>query len=148
MLNLLRAWLINRRRAIFRFWDGRRVRAVDPIEVSRLLRRDPFFDAETHLKLIDAGDDEAIRVTANAVRQAFGIPDLQGGGLAELECLAVLMDFYEFLHALKKNTSPTPSEQPPTESLSSDASTMPPRSDSGSTSTGSRCDEPALSSSP
>ena len=144
MLNPIRRLIIERRRAIFRFWDGRRIRGADPIAVLRALRADPEYDQEVHLPLVDAGDEEAIRIAANAVRRAFGVAAFEAGGLSELELLGVLMDFITFTLALKKNTGPTPSSSEPFRSTSSGGTPGPEttngQSDCTSTLTESRCD--------
>lgn len=112
--NAFERWVIDRRRAIFRFWDGRRVRGVDPIAVVRALRADDEYDEETHLKLADAGHDDAIRITAAAVRRAFGMAGFAGGGLTDLECLAVLLQFLNYLTDLKKKIGLLPNSPEPT----------------------------------
>lgn len=147
-LNLLRRWIIERRRAIFRYWDGRRLRKIDPMEVLRALRADKNYDQAAHLPLVDAGDEDAIRITANAVRSAFGAPAFADGGLSELELCGVLVDFLTFLATLKKSTD-TPQSSPqaveplqPLHSPEDDSTTRLP-SECTSTSIGSNCSEPA-----
>ena len=146
ILNPIRRLIIERRRAIFRFWDGRRIRGADPIAVLRSLRADPEYDQEVHLPLVDAGDEEAIRIVANAVRRAFSVAAFESGGLSELELLGVLMDFITFTLALKKNTGPTPNSSEPSPSTSSGDSpgkeTTNGLSGCTSTLTESRCDGP------
>ena len=111
LLDFLRRWIIERRRAIFRYWDGRRLRKIDPMAVLRALRADKNYDQAVHLPQVDAGDEEAIRITANAVRSAFGAPAFADGGLSELELCGVLVDFLTFLATLKKSTD-TPQNSP------------------------------------
>jgi hypothetical protein len=113
-VNTYRRWVIERRRLIFRFWDGLQLRRVDPIVVARGLAAHPEFSESTHLPLCDAGDIDAIATTAGAVRDVFGVPPFADGGLAELECLAVLNDFQHWLFSLKKNTNTLPTSPPDT----------------------------------
>lgn len=136
---LKRKWR-NRGRAIFRFWDGTRERCADPLVVHRALMAHPEFDWEKTPVLMDVDDQrvasDAMRVTAAGVRDAFGIPSLESGGLTEAECVQVLILFNLFLDRVKKNIGSPPTSLPATESAFSGTSTTKPASDCGSTSDG------------
>ncbi len=127
-------WSIQRRRQIFRFWDGATIRGVDPLHAVRALRADPEYVDTQHLPLVDAGDDDAIRISAAATRRAFGLAEVSAGGLSDLECLSVLTQFLKFLLHVKKNTARPRNSPELTGPQSSDESTTKPLSESGSTS--------------
>ena len=125
-------------RGIFRFWNGRRWVGVDPIPVARALLSHPEFAWDETPKLTDDPDVEvaadAIRISAAAVRDAFGIKPLEQGGLTEAECCQILWAFREYLGIVKKNGSGPLISPEPTESAASDnESLMNAGSDSGST---------------
>lgn len=121
----------QRRRLIFKYWDGRRTRYADPIVLLRNLEDHPEFniDVDPTLALSSVGDREAGERTVSAVRAAFGIfpfVDVHSfDGLTELECVALYVEFMEYLDALKKNgsrppTPPGPSGPEPSDILESD----------------------------
>lgn len=133
LLNLARRWMQNRHRAIFRYWDGSRLRSIDPMVAYRALDSHNEFDWETHPLLIDPPEDapklniklsvEAMGITADAVRTAFDIPQYKNGrGLTEGELVNLLTVFTEWMTALKKNTRPMPISPEPTEPESLDES--------------------------
>jgi hypothetical protein len=118
MIRWFRRWRREQERGIFHFWDGRDERRADPLVVWRELNADPEFSLVKHPELIDAGDLDAMRIGAAAVRRSLQIPTFDEGGLTEQECLNLLIDFFEYTAALKKNTSPLPTPPSPTESSS------------------------------
>lgn len=151
------AWLRRRReecrRKIFRYWDGARWRRCDPIEAMFRLQSHPRFDHKLHPILVDEGDREAIEITCEAVRQAFGVPAFDSAtsaGLTVGETLDLLCEFCLYLEGLKKSTgqpvtSPLPTEPTPT---ASNAPTTSDSSVSGSTGTAPNCDTPTECGSP
>jgi hypothetical protein len=121
MLNLIRRWFNNRNRAIFRFWDGQRIRRIDPLLAYRRLDTHPEFDWSTHPEMIDGDDErlssEATEITARAVCEVFGVRPFDGSrGLTEQECIGLLIQFVQYLTALKKNGNTSPTSVPSTES--------------------------------
>jgi hypothetical protein len=133
MLSLLRNWLFPKRRAIFSYWDGKRWRAADPLVAARRLITHETFDWESHPALAEAADDfEALQITVDAVREVFDVPAFESGGLTQAECVELLGDFTEYLHGVKKNTSPSPISSPPTAPATPSITSNSP--DSGSTS--------------
>jgi hypothetical protein len=143
----------DRGREIFRFFDGERERGADPIRVMRLIALDEEFVPERHLdpllegSLPDRDNEENIRISLAAARRIFGVKEWREDqpGLTEQETLQLWMTFATYLDALKKNGNPTPtspvaSDSPPYQE--EDTSAM---SDSTSTSTVSRQDEPVVS---
>ena len=143
MLNWFRRWKNNRNRAIFSFWDGAKQRVIDPLTAWRALRAHPDFDPERDIEGIRQDDEQALSHTLAAVREAFGVKAFADGGLTEAETLALLAEFMAYIGAVKKNTSPPPISQPPTEARSSEASTTKPDSDCTSTSDEPNCVNPA-----
>lgn len=139
MFGFVKRWIFNRRRAIFRYWDGSRDRSIDPMVPYRRLISHEEFNWETTPILIEQDDEkvssEALRVTALAVREAFEVP-IHGasGGLTEWECLELLQAFVFSMMGLKKSTNRGVTLQEPTEPASSEQSTTNVRSDFGSTS--------------
>ncbi|MCC7424822.1 MAG: hypothetical protein IT428_31510 [Planctomycetaceae bacterium] len=128
---------MNRGRAIFRFWDGQRDRLADPMVIHRSLLEHGEFNWETTPALIDVDNDkissDALRITADATRKAFGVPELIDGGLTETELLQLLVQFSLYLSSLKKSISPPQTSPAATAPKPSGNSTTKPASDSGST---------------
>lgn len=112
-------------RGIFHFWDGQRDRAVDPFEILRAIANDPECVPDREAALMLVGDDDATQKTIRCVRRVFGVKPFSEGGLLEDECLQLIEAFYDFLSALKKNTSGSPISSEPTAPESSPASTDP-----------------------
>ena len=105
----------DRERKIFRFFDGKRVRAVDPIELYKRVSA-------------KAGDIEAVQKIATSkllkrevtnkahddlvryVREIFELEAPKGldceGCLVEAECVELLDYFYMFVGAMKKKFEP------------------------------------------
>lgn len=116
MLNWIRRWFINRSRAIFRYWNGRRYLAIDPLVALRALKDHPEFDLERDTKLSDAGDESSTQLCLAAARAAFHVVPFDGKryvGLTETETLSLLGAFGEWTQAVKKNISPQPISCPP-----------------------------------
>lgn len=148
----LRRWTESRRRAVFRFWDGTRTRAIDPMVAYRALRSHPKFDWAVTPKEIDIPNEkislEALALTAEAVRIAFQLPECSAGGLTEWECVRLLIAFTRWNDAVKKKAAGSRIRPPLTDSPASPATsseTTSTSTDSGSTSD-ERDLEPAASS--
>lgn len=119
-------------RAIFRFHDGRRWRAVDPLVVYRALDAHPTFNWSSDPLLIERDDDEALQRCVTAVRDAFGLPLFDGKhGLTESECYALLQDFTGYVGYVKKKRDTLPTSPEPTASEPLAASTTSPDLDCG-----------------
>ena len=128
-ITVIRNWLIDwctpSDRYIFRFHDGVRWRLADPIAVSIALDNVPNFHPCETPRLLATADDprHMLQLTeqiADAVREAFGLPDFDNGGLTHLECLELLAAFDDFQNGLKKSINPSPILPPPTELKGSD----------------------------
>jgi hypothetical protein len=104
-----------RRRAdryIFRYWDGGRWRAIDPSVAYRRLQEHPEFDPQKHLPLLVSEDTQeqykAADIVVDAARKAFDIgafSDSNPAALTELETMAVLEQFYQFVESQQKAKS-------------------------------------------
>lgn len=111
MLNFIKNWffarVLNRHRLLFRFWNGSRFVSSDPFILLRKLLNTDKFDAEMDLKKLEIPDakivTEKIGFIAEGVREIFELPPYEKGGLTELECVQLLMEFSEFLERIKKN---------------------------------------------
>jgi len=130
----------RRDRAIFKYWDGTRTRAVDPMVVYRVLACHPTFIWRDHPRQVER-DHDALRITLGAIRDAFDVKPLSADGkhgISEGETLGLLVQFSEFLESAKKNTnsflilppptvrtSSTPISEPITKSDSASSSTQP-----------------------
>lgn len=137
MFNWLRRRFEDRRKAVFSYWDGKRVRRIDPMVVIRRLRAHPEFDWSRTPKQIDSRDEvtrlEGFDLTADAVSQAFEVQRFDGtSGQTETELVSLLIEFNAWLTDCKKKASSSPIFAQPTEAESSvDDSPTKSRSDSG-----------------
>jgi hypothetical protein len=113
ILNLLRRWYFARGREIFRFWDGRRQRRIDPVMVWRALLAHPRFDLERDTTLLEVGLDSAWQNTLDATREALGVLPHAEGGLTERETIQLCQSFCVYALELKKNSSPLPTSSGP-----------------------------------
>lgn len=143
----------NRRRQIFRYFDGSTWRQCDPIETLLKLQSHPKYDYRIHPQMVDDGDREAIEITCDAIRVAFGVRPFDaatGSGITVSETLELLAEFCVYLEALKKSTEPPAILPSPTEPMpnGSDATTTSDTSDCGSTDTVPSCDTPIESGVP
>lgn len=124
-------WLLARlgydTRVIYEYFDGCRVRRIDPLDVLRKLFAETEFDWDDTPKQLETGvismQLEASAKITKVIRKAFDLPSFDRGGLAEIECVALLNDFRAYMGDLKKNgslfptspVSPESESKPPTE---------------------------------
>jgi hypothetical protein len=138
LTNLLRRRILSRSRNIFQFFDGNRLRRIDPAVAIRSLDRDPNFDWENDPPLIAFGDEKALARTVAAVQRTFGVQAMNETGtlgLTETESVELLISFVSYLDEQKKNGRGLLILPASTASASSEAdSTTKPNSGSGSTS--------------
>jgi hypothetical protein len=129
-------------RLLFRFFDGRQVRRVDPWRTYREIVSDPNFNLETHLPAVERGEEPETTHCMNALCRAFGVQrydSATGNGLSDWEMLNLLDEFTSYLDAIQKKTDGGPISSSPTAGTSSDSpaarnSTTNSSSDSGKTS--------------
>lgn len=169
MFRTVRGWLSWKSRSqdrdIFRFWDGKDNRGIDPLWAYRALLAHPDFDWEVHPGLIDQmdSDDRSLRdlavqaseLTVQAVKDVFGVRSWtnEAPGLTESEMIGLLIGFVDYLVGVKKNTNHlpiSPQHLEPTPSGTSSEEPSPTRSslDSGSTPAAQPSAMPEESSSP
>jgi hypothetical protein len=143
MWTRFRLWLLTRLafdpRGVFRFFDGRRWRTVDPLTTARAFLSHPKFDWDEtpQLLVVPRATEQltTVQVIDAAVREVFQIPPFAAGGLTELECVDLLSKFRQYLGNVKKNGSLFPISPVSMESEPSDEVTIPPRPGSASGST-------------
>lgn len=128
-------------RGLFRFSDGVRVRAVDPIAILIALEAHKSFRFDLHPLRAQEGEPEALEIIADAVRQAFDVPAYsqpKHPGLTIRECYDLFRSFIFYADAQKKNIKPTPISAESTGPTSNgfDAPTTNDSLDSGSTEPG------------
>ena len=118
-------------RGIFRFYDGRRYRRVDPMGAARKLwavtvKQKPLpgmdgsgvvlpdlpFEWSAIVDAIGSGDatrfSEAYALAADVAKQVFDVRPLEDGGLTEEECVRLLGRFDDYIGDVKKNSSGSP----------------------------------------
>lgn len=117
MLGAIRNWffarVLNRHRLLFRFWNGSRFVSEDPFILFRRLLNTDKFDPDADMKLLEIKTDPKLVVRkmeniAEGVREIFGVQPLDRGGLTELECIQLLIQFSGWMDAVKKNGATTP----------------------------------------
>lgn len=129
MFNWLSRWLINRRRRIFRFWDGKQWRYVDPLVMWRGIMTHPEFDPETTGPAFDRGDESAWHVVLRCTQHVFGITSFSERGkpgLTEQETILLFKRFLAYCDDLKKSMQTIPTSQQPTQAPVSTGYSVPP----------------------
>lgn len=124
LINWLRNKLWQRRRLLFRFHDGKRIRRADPLSAAIALHSHPKY-LPRHLVEARNGDKEAMQIVADAATDIFGLQPLSPDGKRGLtlnERFEIMLGFNAYLRALKKNTVASAT------SRSSTAATSPPSS--------------------
>jgi len=131
----------ERQRAIFSFWDGARLKRVDPLVVHRAMWSHPTCRIEADFKAADNGDNEAFDRIIAMTREIFGVSawSEETEGLTIGETRALLLEFLAYVDVKKKAPESLPPASPPSASESSPAessdSITEPASDSFSTKT-------------
>jgi hypothetical protein len=122
-------------REVFPFWDGRRQRLADPLAVHRALLTNPNFDAKLDPQIAAVPTVDGLKAMgrlAAAVRLAFGVADISGGGLTDAECMALYIAFGNYIGRLTEEYRPLASSPGPTASATG-GSVTPTSAASGST---------------
>ena len=110
----------NRDRQLFRYFDGRRTLAIDPLEVHIALELHDQFNWNDG-DLLVAGDPEVTQRVISTVCDVFHVEKWDGEtgrGLTGAECLEVFDSYLAYCEEVKKNTDPGLISPPPTESES------------------------------
>lgn len=154
---MLFRWLRNRRRNIFRFHDGIRNRAIDPLVAWRIMWEHPECNPEvdfepavglapdgSRVKFDNGAQDRVLKMA----REMFGLKPYSEGspGLTVAETIELLWSFLAYMRSLKKKPDQSPMTSAPLASESTPTSTTPQESVSFSTGTGSINDAPLSSS--
>lgn len=114
-------------RGMFRYSDGKTVKAIDPIRALIELEAHERFRFDLHPRQAATGDTEALTVIADAVRKVFDVPPYTAptqAGLTIRECHELLCAFVLYCDHQKKTTEPTLTSAPSTESTSSDSENL------------------------
>ncbi len=139
MFNWLRKRLLQKSRAIYRFWNGERFVCRDPMEIYRALKSHKTFDWGVHTQVVEW--DWPVRdIVLDAIREVFGVEKFDpatGKGLLEEETLRLLWDYSYY--CLKKNantngrqTQPVATAQDSSPDVSGEGSDTKPSLDFGS----------------
>jgi len=112
----------DRNRQIFCYWDGIRLRRIDPLVVWDRLVSHPEFVEDRDVPAAIRGNLEAIRLVVKAVCDAFGCREWAEStpGLTRTELMDLLAAYYDYCEALKKNIAAPATSSPPTGSESSE----------------------------
>ena len=125
MLNLLKRWLFNRSRYVFKFWNGHRTVYADPMVLWRALQQhEDFREDDFKLMKVDALREKIIGKVSCVTRCVFGVGTVEERGLTELECLDLLKSFIAYSGFQKKSGDLNLSSQPSTETTALDDSTQ------------------------
>ena len=114
-------WRHRRRRQLFRYFDGDRMRRADPLVLLAAIDQDPEYVPDKTPYFIAAGQQDAIDVSIRMVNRVFGAQpydDETGIGLTTNEAMSLFSQFMTWLDGLKKNTSATPTPPPSTDATS------------------------------
>lgn len=109
-------------RGLFAFFDGRRWRRVDPLEITRAFFTHPKFDWDETPNLLAGGNAfeqaHVLGQIARATREVFGIKEASAGGLTDQECFTLFGRFRQYMGDVKKNGKlfPTSSDSRESES--------------------------------
>jgi len=113
-------------RLIFRYHNGSKQIAADPLVIQRkiLSQKNIDLDSEFRIAVSDTKESlDAISRVVGVIRSAFGVKELDPEteeGLTDTECLQLMASYAEFLNELKKKASlsqisQTATEDSPTE---------------------------------
>jgi len=111
----------DKERMIFRYHNGTKQIAADPLVIQRKLlsQKDVDLDSEFRLAVSDTKESlAAISRVVDVIRFSFGVKPLDPEteeGLTDTECLQLMASYAEFLNELKKKASLSPISQTATE---------------------------------
>lgn len=111
MFDFFKNWffgrILNKHRMLFRWWNGSKFVSSDPFVLLRKLINTDKFDIDEDLKKLKFPDPKIVTITishiAEGVREIFEVPAFESGGLTELECVQLVMEFMGFTERVKKN---------------------------------------------
>ena len=149
MIGRLIAWWRSRGRRIYSYWDGRRRRWADPIEIHSRLEEAAGGSWEKLLTTIGAApppgagqasraqrakeQQDAITKLVAAARKAFGASPLddKAQGLTEAETVALVADYFQWLGGVADEAGPFVTSNPPASQSESENLATAPSSASG-----------------
>jgi hypothetical protein len=138
MLGFLWRRFTRRKRNLFSYWDGSRMRSDDPLAIQMRIETHPTCRWDVHPIAAERGDVEAYKITLNAICDVFKVrmfdPD-QPGGLTHEELMTLLGQYADYVDALKKNTGPLPTWRAASDATSAPSSGTTTSDTSGSAST-------------
>jgi hypothetical protein len=128
-------------REIFEYWDGTRTRKGDPLAIHRALVCMPTeeFNIDVDPKVSRVPTPEGLLATgrmAEAVRKAFGIKQVDEGGLTDGECIRLFIEFGALIRELEDAGRPLASSPRPTAAAAGAGSPTRPSAASPSTPSG------------
>ena len=121
----------NRKRGLFRFEDGRQLRAADPLEIAQRMAVHPRYKP-MHLSGAERGHRVDQKIVARAAVDIFDVEqwdDRKQIGMTQAELISLMISFDNYLLALKKNTRRSPTS-PASTAATPQPSTPPTMSDS------------------
>jgi hypothetical protein len=111
MLGFLWRRFTRRKRNLFSYWDGSRMRSDDPLAIQMRIETHPTCRWDVHPIAAERGDVEAYKITLNAIADVFRVqifdPDKQTG-LTHDELMRLLGQYADYIDSLKKNIGPLP----------------------------------------
>ena len=142
----------NTERDIFRFHDGTKNRATDPMKIWFAMWADETIDLAKAIKRFESNELEAVQELISRARIWIGIPEFNeadGSGLTDLEFCQVWWKWLNFVVELKKKRGQLPIPLRVLERLPrGNPSTPKPDSDSSSTPSESPSVDPTTNFSP
>lgn len=111
LLNMFRRWAFARRRNIYRFFDGQRMRSVDPLRLYReILMHEDYRADDWSMSRVDnrAVKLAAIARLASVWRFVTDTDTAEDGGLSDAECYSLIGEFVQYSEEQKKSTVQTP----------------------------------------
>lgn len=109
----------RRKRLLFRVFDGRRMRAIDPWQAYRSLKNDPEFNPLEGLEEVRSNMEPETSRCMRSICRAFNVELFDSRtqrGLTEAELLYVLDEFLTFCEGVQKKTPDGSTSAQPTES--------------------------------
>lgn len=108
---VLRSFRMTSNRRVFEFYDGVRWRSVDPIEVWYQIENHPKYLPSEHRRLVREGDQEAVKITADAACDIFKVTPYTDEadrklGMTIGERVALVNTFFDYCDWVKKNIEP------------------------------------------
>jgi hypothetical protein len=125
LIDSIRRWRRNRSRAVFRFFDGKRTRAVDPWAVYVALEMHPKYKHDM-AEAIREGELEETEIAVAAASEIFGVPRYKNNeklGLTDGELVELLASFVLYTTESKKKYDRLSTSLPATDGEFSNAAT-------------------------